>query len=96
MPALSTREAAERLAKVVEKSDPNTLSEIQAELFPEQPTVSEPSAADLARHVRGGLEAEELVDLWNVVFPADRNVWYDEEDDHIHYNEEWLGYAEAE
>ena len=55
-----------------------------------------PSAADLAQHVRSGLEAEEIVDLWNVVFPDDRNVWYDEEDDKIHYNEEAIGYAEAD
>ena len=96
MPALSTTEAAERLAKDVEKAPPTALVEIYAELFPEQPPVAAPSAADLARHVRGGLEAEELVDLWNVVFPADRNVWYGEEDDRIHYNEEVVGYAEAD
>jgi hypothetical protein len=30
------------------------------------------------------------------VFPADRNVWYDEEEDKIHYNEEAVGYAEAD
>ena len=27
----------------------------------------------------GGIEAEEIVDLWNVVFPEDHNVWYNEE-----------------
>lgn len=96
MPALSTNEAAERLAMVVEKARPTTLTEIHAELFPEKPAVAAPSAAELARHVRSGLDAEELVDLWNVVFPADRNVWYDEEDKIIHYNEEALGYAEAD
>lgn len=94
MPALSTSEAAERLAKVVEQA--TALSEIYAELFPEKPAMATPTAADLARHVRSGLEAEELVDLWNVVFPADRNVWYDEEDEKIHYNEEAVGYAEAD
>jgi hypothetical protein len=35
MPALSTNEAAERLAKVVETARPTILSEIYAELFPE-------------------------------------------------------------
>lgn len=95
MPALSTHEAAERLAKVVEKAKPTTLTEIYAELYPEQPAVVV-SAPDLAQIVRGGLEAEELVDLWNVVFPADRNVWYNEEDEKIHYNEESPGYAEVD
>ncbi len=94
MPALSTSEAAERLAKEVEQA--TALSEIYAELFPEKPAMVTPTAADLAQHVRSGLEAEELVDLWNVVFPADRNVWYDEEDEKIHYNEEAVGYAEAD
>ena len=96
MPALSANEAAERLAKAVEKSKPTALTEIYAELFPERPAAAQPSAADLAKHVRTGLEAEEIVDLWNVVFPADRNVWHDEEDDKIHYNEEAVGYAEAD
>jgi hypothetical protein len=96
MPALSTSEAAERLAKVVEKAKPTDLAEFYAELFPEKPVTTAVSAVDLARHVRSGLEAEELVDLWNVVFPSDRNVWYDEEDEQIHYNEAALGYAEAD
>lgn len=96
MPALSTNEAAERLAKAVEKAEPTALLEIYSELFPESPAAAEPSAADLAQLVRSGLEAEELVDLWNVVFPADRHVWYDEEDEKIHYDEESLGYAEAD
>jgi hypothetical protein len=96
MPALSTKEAAERLAKVVEKVKPTLLSEIHAELFPEKPAAGSPTAAYLASHIRSGLEAEELVSLWNVVFPADRNVWYDEEDEKIHYNEEAIGYAETD
>jgi hypothetical protein len=96
MPALSASEAAERLARGVEKAKPSALAEIYAELFPEKHAAPEPSAAELAQHVRSGLEVEELVDLWNVVFPADRNVWYDEGDEKIHYNEDAVGYAEAD
>ena len=96
MPALEKHQAAEKLADVVESVNPTALVEIYAELFPEKPTVVLPSANNLAQHIRSGLEAEEIVDLWNVVFPADRNVWYDEEDQKIHYNEEALGYAEAD
>jgi hypothetical protein len=96
MPALSINDASERLAKGVESANVSALAEIYAELFPEEPRGAAPSAVDLARHVRSGLEAEELVDLWNVVFPEDRNVWYHEEDERIHYNEESLGYAEAD
>jgi hypothetical protein len=96
MPALKKNQAVERLAQVVEKAKPTALVEIYAELFPEKPRATVLSAADLARHVRSGLEAEEIVDLWNVVFPADRNVWYEEEGEKIHFNEEALGYAEAD
>lgn len=96
MPTISTNEAAERLAKVVEKERPIILSEIYAELFPEKPAAEAISAADLAQYVRSGLAAEELVSLWNVVFPADRNVWYNEVDEKIYYNEEAFGYAELD
>jgi len=94
MPALSTDEAADQLARVVEKAKPTALREIYAELFPETPLSACPVARDIARHVRDGLAAEELVDLWNVVFPQDRNVWYDEEAKAIRYNEEMAGYAD--
>lgn len=94
MPALTKKQATEKLAVVVEKANPTILAEIYAELFPEQPPTASPSAADLAQHIRTGLEVEEVVDLWNVVFPADRNVWYDEEQSQIHYNEEAVGYTD--
>jgi len=96
MPALSKVQATERLADVVEKAKPSAVPELYAELFPERSTAVLPSASDLAHHIRDGLDAEEIVDLWNVVFPNDRNVWYDEVDDEIHYNEEVVGYADAE
>jgi hypothetical protein len=97
MPTISKDKATEKLAAGVEQAKPTTLAEIHAELFPEQElTVTQPSAANLAHHIRSGLAAEEIVDLWNVVFPADRNVWYDEEDDKIRYNEDVVGYAEAD
>lgn len=94
MPALSKNEAAEKLARVVEKADQGDLAEIYSELFPERPIASPLGASDIALHIRNGLEAEEIVDLWNVVFPADRNVWYDEESKAIHYNQEMVGYAD--
>jgi hypothetical protein len=94
MPALSREEAAEKLAKGVETAKPSELPEIYAEIFPEKPAGAAPVASDIARHIRSGLEAEEIVDLWNVVFPQDRNVWYDEEAKSIHFNEEMVGYLD--
>ena len=94
MPALSKTEAAEKLAKGVEKAKPSDLPEIYSELFPEKTSAPPPVASEIAKHIRSGLEAEEIVDLWNVVFPEDRNVWYDEEAKSIHFNEEVVGYAD--
>lgn len=72
-------EAAERLAKAVEKARPSDLAEFYSKLFPEKPSPTPPIASVLAQHVRSELEPEEIVDLWNVVFPEDRHVWYNEE-----------------
>jgi hypothetical protein len=94
MPVLSKAEAAEKLAKGVENAKPSDLAEIYSELFPERPSPTPPVASDIAKHIRSGLEAEEIVDLWNVVFPEDHNVRYDEEAKAIRYNEEMVGYAD--
>jgi hypothetical protein len=94
MPALSKAEAAQRLATCVEKAKPSDLPEIYSELFPERPVPAPLAPSDLVEHIRSGLEPEEIVDLWNVVFPDDRNVWYDEEANSIHYNEEMVGYVD--
>lgn len=94
MPVLSMSEAVEKLAKAVEKARPSTLREVYSELFPDKAPTAPPYSCELVRHVRDGLEAEEIVDLWNVVFPADRNVRYDEESKSIRYNEELVGYPD--
>jgi len=94
MPALSRAEAAEKLARGVERAKASDLPEIYSELFPERPSPAPPVASEIAKCIRSGLEAEEIVDLWNVVFPEDRNVWYDEEAKAIHFNEEMAGYAD--
>ncbi len=93
MPALSKDEAADKLARGVEKANSSDLPEIYSELFPEKPSSTPPVASEIVEHIRSGLEAEEIVDLWNVVFPEDRNVWYDEEAKAIHY-EKMVGYVD--
>ena len=35
-----------------------------------------------------GLEIDEVMDFCGLIFPKHRNVWYDDEDERIHYNEE--------
>ncbi len=94
MPVLSKTAAAEKLAHGVEKAKSSDLPEIYSELFPDKHSPVPVVASEIAKLIRSGLEAEEIVDLWNVVFPEDRNVWYDEEAKSIHFNEEVLGYAD--
>lgn len=100
MPAIPLKDAMEQLALAVEKAAPEDLVEIFAELFPAKspPDVSETKSAavalELARHIRTGIEPEEVVDLWNVVFPSARNVYYDEEDRALRQDEQELRYAE--
>jgi hypothetical protein len=78
----------------VEKAKPSTLGEIYAEFFPAKIASTPLATSDVARQIRDGLEAEEIVDLWNVVFPEDYHVWYNEETKEIHYNEEMVGSAD--
>jgi hypothetical protein len=99
MPVVARNEAIERLAKAAEAARADELGEIHSELFPDRPlpdtTGDAPRlAAELARHIRAGLEDEELVDLWNVVFPAHRAVHFDEEQQAIRFNEFEPRYAE--
>lgn len=94
MPVVSQSQATERLVRGVERVRPEDLPEIYSELFPESPPPSSLLASELVRLIRGGLKPEEIVDLWNVVFPEDRKVWYNEEEDMIHFNENLVGYTD--
>jgi hypothetical protein len=99
MPAIPLEDAVEQLAQAVEKATPEDLLVIFTELFPTKPLpdVSSASsaavAAELARHIRTGVEPEEVVDLWNLVYPSARNVYYDEEDRSLRQNERGIRYA---
>jgi hypothetical protein len=100
MPAVSKDEAIDRLVKAVEQARADDLAEIYTELFPDRqtPDATGPALARLVRqivdHIRQGIEPEEIVDLWNVVFPEDRHVWFDEEDMVFRYNGPEIRYAE--
>jgi hypothetical protein len=100
MPAVSKGEAVDRIVKAVEQAPADDLAEIYTELFSDRqaPDATGPALARLVTqivdHIRQGIEPEEIVDLWNVVFPEDRNVWFDEEDMVFRYNEPELRYAD--
>ena len=94
MPAFTMREATETLARAVEKAGPDELEVFYDDLFPEQPIPSPVRAEEIVRYIRHELEPSSAVDLWHVVFPQDRNIWYDEEEHVIHVNGEPLRYLE--
>jgi len=100
MSAVPKQEAIERLANAVEKAASDDLVQYFTELHPADPlpdvtgTGAGLLAEQLAAEIRAGIEPEEVVDLWNVVFPADRYVYYDEEDEVLRQREKRPDYAE--
>jgi hypothetical protein len=95
MPAVSRDRAVELLTDAVKSAQADDLVEIHYELFPEQPISGEEAGRNrpavvnqILDHIRNGLEAEEIVDLWNVVFPEHWGVSFDEEEGRLRYNEE--------
>jgi hypothetical protein len=94
MATITKRQAVDRISEAVKEAHPDDLVEIHNELFPEKPTTEEEVKADpsaliktIVAHINSGLEVQEILDLWNVIFPKHRNVWFDEDEDLIHYDE---------
>lgn len=96
MPQITRAEAVDCLAVEVEKVHPAVLIEIDSELFPQRQSGQALSRTELVAHIRSSLYPEEIVDLWNVVFPADQNVWYDEEEEALHFNHDVADYVDAD
>jgi hypothetical protein len=96
MPVVTKDKALELLtSEVREKLRADELLEVYNEVFPDDPPTgqeahedSQPLIEQLADHINSGLEIDEVMDLWGLIFPKHRNVWYDEEEEQIHYNEE--------
>lgn len=96
MATVSKDQAIELLTKEVEENlHADDLVEVCNELFPDDPhreaeahDDTSPLIEQLVDHLNSGLETEEIVDLWNLIFPRHRNVWYDEEEKIIHFHEE--------
>ena len=95
MSIMLKQHAVDELVRAVKSADPDDLVEIYNELFPQRPITrhdTDRAAASVVQavlaHIAQGLEIEEILDLWNVIFPAHRGVWFDEESGMIHYEEE--------
>ena len=95
MPEITKDQAVEKLKRAIAEFHTYDLRDIYNEFFPRELATEEEALADetkLAKqiedHIRRGLEIEEILDLWPVVFPGYRNAYYDEETDKIHFEEE--------
>jgi hypothetical protein len=96
MPVVTEEQALELLTNgVQEKLPPVEVLEVYNEVFPEDRYTEEQARQDpsrlkerLVQRIHSGLGIDEVIDLWGVVFPRDRNVWYNEEEERIHYNED--------
>ena len=94
MPTITIEAAVERIVSQIQQFGRDDLVEVYNEVFPHDPVTMDGDienagllAAVMSR-VQEGLEVEEVIDLWNVVFPKHKNVWYDDEATNIRYNEE--------
>jgi hypothetical protein len=94
MATIKKQEAINRLAQAVKAAHADDLVEIHNELFPEAPVREEKADADpsavvdkIVAHIASGLEVEEVLDLWNVIFPMHCRVWFDEDEGLMHYEE---------
>ncbi len=95
MSKISVSVAVQRLSTEIAKFSWDDVIETHNELFPFEPLSVDGESKDveevrrkITRRIAEGLEAEEIIDLWNVVFPSDRNVWFDEENECVRFNEE--------
>jgi hypothetical protein len=97
MSAIRKSEAVEKLAQAASAASCDDLADVFAELFPDKPRLRLPDAeqrrSEIIEYIRTKMEPEEMVDLWNVVFPAHRNVYYDDADGLLCYTQEESGYA---
>ena len=95
MPVVTQDKAQQLLTdKVQEKLGAEELLEVYNELFPDDPYTEEEAHEDrtpfieqLVAHINSGLEVDELIDLWRLIIPRHHNVWYDEVEERLHYEE---------
>jgi hypothetical protein len=101
MPAIKKDQALSKLTDAIHELKPDEIADVYNELFPENPSRPSDIKGDLPRfekqifeHIEKGLEVEEILDLWRVVFPKDRRVHFDEVTDEITYKDQSVLYAD--
>ena len=77
MPTLKKNDAAARLIQALKQFKRDDLVAAYDEVFPEATDADKPDSELLAavvERLENGIDLEEIVDLWNVVFPAHHDV----------------------
>ncbi len=76
------------LLKQIAKLSGPTLKQVFLEVFPEEkaPSSDQVLFSRIKEKIDSGLEPEEIIDLWAVVFPNDEAIEYDEISDNIIVN----------
>jgi hypothetical protein len=89
MPFVTKDQALGMLTDEIQKKlGADELLEVYNEAFPDTPSTPENAEKDsqplierLADHINRGLEIDEVMDLWGLIFTKHRNIWYDEEEE---------------
>lgn len=94
MATITKDQAVRRITESVPKLPLEDLVEVYNDIFLEERATEEEVRKNrnsiqnrIDDHIRRGLEIEEILDLWRVFFPQDRNVFYDDETNTIHLDE---------
>ncbi len=89
---IKKKDAVDRIVEAIKQSEWYDLHDYHNELFPakrinEEKVKANPASflKKILAYIHAGLEVEEILALWNVVFARQRNVWFDEEEDLVHY-----------
>ncbi|SRR5438876_133299 len=101
MPAIKKDQAVSNLTAAIHSLEPDDIADVYNELFPEDPADPSDVKENLPKfqkrifdYIEKGLEVEEILDLWRVVFPKDRRVHFDEATNEIKYKDQSVLYAE--
>ena len=101
MVTIPKTEAVRRLSENIASMDSDDLREVYNELFPSDPMSRhqiaegmEPFVKRIHEHIAKGLELEEIVDLWRVVFPELRKPSFGDDTDTIQFLERTMQYTE--
>jgi hypothetical protein len=95
MPVLTRDKVIELLTKAVEEDlHADDLMQIHNELFPDDPVTEKevcdavtPARENILSYLTSDLAVEDLLDLWKLIYPKHRRVWYDEQAEKFHYYE---------